>query len=86
MVPNLPPGAEAITAGGQAYYYAAGTFYLQTPEGYQVTPAPLGVTVSSLPPDAVPVTLNGRLYYQSGGAYYLPVMQDGVTVYMTVQP
>ncbi len=86
VVPVLPPGAEAVVAGGVVYYYAAGVFYVQHPNGYRVVPAPLGVTVSSLSPDAVPVNVNGRLYYQARGVHFLPVMQDGVTVFITAQP
>jgi len=85
-VPVLPPGAETIVAGGRVYYYAAGIFYAPHPNGFQVVLAPLGVTVSSLPLDAARVTLNGRFYFQARGVYYLPVMQDGVTVYVTTQP
>lgn len=86
VVPALPPGVETIVAGPTIYYYANGTFYVQQPNGFQVVPAPLGVTVGVLPPDAVPVVINGTLYYQSNGVNYLPVMQNGVTVYMTAQP
>ena len=72
--------------GNDVYYYDSGTFYVHRPDGYQVVPAPLGVTVSSLPTEAVAVTVNGRLYYQARGVYYLPVMQDRVTVFVTAQP
>jgi hypothetical protein len=39
-----------------------------------------------LPPDATAVVINGVTYYQSNGVYYQPVMQNGETAYMTVQP
>jgi hypothetical protein len=85
-VPDLPPGAETVEVNGMIYYYAAGTFYVQQPDGsYIVVPAPLGVTVAELPPDAVSVVINGTGYYQADGAFYLPVMQNGVTAYLTVQ-
>jgi len=48
--------------------------------------APIGVTVSTLPPDATPVTMSGITCYQSAGAFYEPVMANGVTVYLTIQP
>jgi hypothetical protein len=84
-VPDLPPGAETVVANGTVYYYADGVFYVQQADGsYVVVAAPMGVTVSELPPDAVPVVINGTTYYQSDGTYYLPVMQNGVTVYLTV--
>jgi hypothetical protein len=40
--------------------------------------------VSELPPDAVETVANGIVYYLADGTYYLPVMQDGVTAYLTV--
>lgn len=85
-VAQLPPGAEALTVGSITYYYAAGAFYVQQPQGFVVVAPPLGVTVTEVPPGATPVTLNGTLYYQVNGAYFLPMIQDGVTVYMTVRP
>src|SRR5438132_1712945 len=66
-VPELPPGAETIVAGGTAYYYAGGAFYVQTPQGYAVVAPPPGLTVTVLPPDAVSTTINGMLYYAASG-------------------
>lgn len=86
VVPALPPGAETIPVGPTPYYYAGGAFYVQSPQGFVVVAPPLGVTVDALPPGAVPVTINGMVYYQADGAYFMPQMEDGVTVYTTVQP
>lgn len=84
-VPDLPPGTETVVANGTVYYYAAGAFYVQQPDGsYVVVAPPIGVTVSELPPDAVETVVNGVVYYLADGTYYLPVMQDGVTVFLTV--
>ncbi|MGH7977538.1 MAG: DUF6515 family protein [Limisphaerales bacterium] len=84
-IPELPPGAETVVVGDTIYYYAAGAFYVQQPDGgYVVVAPPMGVTVSLLPPDAVPVVINGTTYYQSDGTYYLPVMQNGVVAYLTI--
>lgn len=84
-IPDLPPGAETVEVNGTVYYYADGAFYVQQPDGsYVVVAAPMGVTVSLLPSDAVPVVINGTTYYQADGTYYLPVMQNGVTAYLTV--
>jgi hypothetical protein len=83
VVPAVPPGAETVLAGPNVYYYADGTFYVQQPNGFQVVSAPIGVTVSTLPPDATPVVVNGSTYYQSNGVNYMPVLQNGVTVYLT---
>jgi hypothetical protein len=82
---DLPPGAETVEVGGTVYYYAAGAFYIQQPDGsYIVVAPPMGVTVTMLPPDAVSVVINGTVYNQADGTYYLPVMQNGVTAYLTV--
>lgn len=86
VVPQPPPGAEAIPVGPTVYYYAAGAFYLQEPQGFVVVAPPPGIIITYLPPGAVPVNINGAIYYQADGAYFLAVMQNGVTVYETVQP
>ncbi len=86
VVSVLPPGVETLVANGTVYYYAGGAFYIQQPTGYAVVPPPLGVTVTTLPPGAVPVNINGNLYYTANSVYYMPVMQGGMTVYMTVRP
>jgi len=84
-IPELPPGTEAIQAGNTVYYYAAGAFYVQQPDGsFVVVPAPLGVTVALLPPDATSVVVNGAGYFLADGVYYQPVMQGGVTAYLTI--
>jgi hypothetical protein len=84
-IPDLPPGAETVEVNGTVYYYAAGAFYVQQADGrYVVVAAPIGATVSMLPPDAVSVVINGSVFYQADGTYYMPVMQNGVTAYVTV--
>jgi hypothetical protein len=86
-IPELPPGAETVVVNGMAYYFVDGTFYVQQSDGsYVVVAAPLGVTVGELPSDAASVVVNGTGYFQSGGVFYLPVMQNGVTAYLTVPP
>jgi len=85
VISELPPGAETVTMGDTVYYYAAGAFYIQQPDGsYVVVAAPMGVTVTLLPPDATPVVINGTTCYQADGTYYQPVMQNGVTAYLTI--
>ena len=85
-IPDLPPGTETVVLGDTYYYYAGGAFYVQQPDGsYAVVAAPIGVTVSTLPPDATPVTINGITCYQSDGAYFEPVMENGVTAFLTIQ-
>jgi len=84
-IPALPPGAEAIQVGDTVYYYAAGAFYVQQSDGsFIVVPTPLGVTVALLPPDATSVVVNGIGYFLADGVYYQPVMQGGVTAYLTI--
>ena len=86
IVPQLPSGAEAIAVGSATYYYGGWAFYLQQPTGFEVVPAPLGITVTMLPPGAAPVVIKGVLYYLANDVYYLPVMQGGVTAYVTAHP
>jgi len=86
-ITGLPPGTETIQLGNTIYYYAAGAFYVQQPDGsFVVVAAPLGVTVALLPPDATSVVINGMVYYQVDGVYYQPVLQNGVTAYLTIPP
>jgi hypothetical protein len=86
IVPQLPLGAEAMAVGPTTYYYAGWAFYVQQPTGFAVMPAPLGVTVTMLPPGAAPAVVKGVLYYLANDVHYLPVMQGGVTVYVTSRP
>ena len=86
IVPQLPSGAETMTAGPATYYYAGGAFYFQQPTGFVVVQPPLGVTITALPTGAAPVVISGVLYYLAAGAYYQPIMQGGVTVYVTARP
>ena len=86
-IPDVPPGSETVDVNGTIYYYADGAFYVQQADGsYVVVAAPIGVTVSILSPDATLVVINGTTYYQADGTYYLPVIQNGVTAYLTVAP
>ena len=85
-VPQLPSGAEAVSVGPTTFYYAGGAFYVQQPTGFALVPAPLGVTVTGLPPGATTVAINGAVYFVAGPTYFLPVMQGGVTVYVTAHP
>jgi hypothetical protein len=86
IVPELPEGAETFVIGSATYYYVGNAFYSPQPAGFAVVKAPLGVTVSGLPVGAVPAVINGAMYYLAGDTYFLPVMQAGVTVYVTAQP
>ncbi|MGC9943080.1 MAG: DUF6515 family protein [Verrucomicrobiota bacterium] len=87
VVTDMPPDSETVVVGDTTYYYAGGAFYVQQSDGtFIVVAAPVGVTVSTLPPDASPITINGIVCYQSDGAVYQPVMENGVTAYVTIQP
>lgn len=84
-ISDLPPGTETVQVGDMLYYYVDGAFYVQQADGsYVIVAAPMGVTVSMLPSDAIQVGINGTTYYQADMTYYLPVMQNGVTAYLTV--
>ncbi|HZQ45660.1 MAG TPA: DUF6515 family protein [Verrucomicrobiae bacterium] len=85
-IPQSPPGSIPVVVGNQVYYYMDGTFYVQQGNGYVIVPAPLGVTVPELPSAATQVVVNGNVYYQFNGVYYQPIIQNGVTMYMTTAP
>jgi hypothetical protein len=86
IVPTVPTGAETMVVGPTTYYYAGGACYLQQPNGFAVVQPPLGMTVPTLPPGAGTTVINGVLYYVVGNVYYQPIMQGGVTVYVTARP
>lgn len=82
-----PPGSIPIVAqDGQTYYYMDGVFYVQQGDSYAIVPTPLGVTVPELPSSATQTVINGNVYYQYNGVYYQPIIQNGVTMYVTVAP
>lgn len=83
---QAPPGSIPIVVGNQVYYYMDGTFYAQQGNGYVIVPTPIGVTVPELPSAATQVVFNGNVYYQFNGVYYQPIIQNGVTMYVTVAP
>jgi hypothetical protein len=56
---------------------------LAQPNGFAVVSAPASVTVTELPFGATLVTINGDLYFATGTTYLMPVMQCGITVYVT---
>lgn len=41
--PQEHPGAEAIPYGPTVYYYGAGAFYVQNPQGFVVVQPPPGI-------------------------------------------
>lgn len=86
-LPGPPSGAVAVTAAdGQTYYYADGVFYAPQDNGYGVVGAPLGVAVPELPSGATQTVINGTVYYVYNNVYYQPMIQNGVTTYVTVAP
>ena len=55
------------------YYYHAGSFYTQAPNGYVVVNSPVGAVVPALPVGFSSVVVNGIPYFTYGGAYYRQV-------------
>nr|HML56714.1 hypothetical protein [Solidesulfovibrio magneticus] len=49
-------------------------------------PGPYAGALWALPAAAAAVTIAGATYYAVGNAYYQPVIQDGSTVYVQVNP
>lgn len=83
--PKIPTGAQVVTVGHSAFYYACGAFYGQEPTGFAVVPAPPGAVVNAPPPGAIPLTVNGELYCKVGNTYYEPAVVGGTTLYTTVK-
>ena len=67
------------------YIVSDGVYYQTSGTGYVVVNPPIGVTVVTYPPGAVQAIVGGQVYYHHNGIYYRPVMQNGVTVYLTVR-
>jgi hypothetical protein len=66
--------------GAAVFFFLDGIFYKKGPEGYEVTPAPVGAKVTALPPNVVPVPVDGTLYYVFNGVYYTKLPSGYVVV------
>ena len=55
------------------------------PNGYEVIPPPIGITVAAMPNGAVDQTVNGITYFSYGGAWYQPMYSGGGVTYQVVQ-
>jgi hypothetical protein len=53
-------------------------------KGYQVSPPPVGATVSTLPNGAVADTIKGVTYYKFGDAWYRPFYSGRIVIYEVV--
>lgn len=69
----LPAIAVASVADNfdRTYYYDRGVYYTSSGNGYTVTPAPTGGTVSSLPEGFITVQGSSYTYYYYLGTFYL---------------
>lgn len=65
--------AQAIMLGTLTFFFLDGIFYKKKPDGYVITPAPIGARVAQLPPAVVMVNMNGRNVYTYSGVYYQQV-------------
>ena len=72
--------AQAILFGTLTFFFLDGIFYKKNPNGYVVTPAPIGVRVPALPPTAVIVNNNGRRVYSYSGVYYQQVPEGYIVI------
>jgi hypothetical protein len=90
-IASLPPRYETVYvySSPSPYYYANGTYYTETSGGYEVVPAPVGVTVEHPPEQVVNVTVNENNYGYSNGAYYdviPPEEEDAEPTYEVIAP
>lgn len=70
FIASLPPRYETIVVSGTPYYYANGSYYVQSGNQYQVVAPPVGATVENAPTQITNVYVNGEEYGYSNGAYY----------------
>lgn len=77
-----PNALFSIVFGGGKFYYGAGLFYRQAPEGYVVVPAPIGAIVYTIPNNCNRVVIDGDSYFVYDGVYYRRVAMG----YQVVQP
>jgi hypothetical protein len=89
-VASLPPRYETVYVSSTTYYYANGAYYVAAPAGgYQVAPAPVGVTIVNPPAQVVNVTVNEQNYGYANGAYYdviPPEEEGGEPTYEVIEP
>ncbi|GAB6070077.1 hypothetical protein JCM30760_11740 [Thiomicrorhabdus hydrogeniphila] len=56
---------------GPDQYYSDGVFYRNSPNGYQVIAAPIGVRVNQIPANHRVVRYEHRIYYNARGSWYI---------------
>lgn len=84
--PFLGGPAQAIFLGALTFFFLDGIFYKKEPNGYIVTPAPIGARVPALPPATVRVNIDGRPYYTYSGVYYQQVPEGYIVVKQPIAP
>ena len=84
VVPAPPPSCSTVDLGSGRTYDCGGAFYSSVPNGYEVIPPPIGITVATLPNGAVDQTIGGVTYFTYGGAWYRPMYSGGGVTYQVV--
>jgi len=85
IVKSPPPNRQTVVVKNVTYIVADDVYYQPSGSGYVVVNPPVGVTVGALPPGSTQILINGQVYFLCGGLHYRPAIQNGVTVYTTVQ-
>jgi len=67
---SLPTNAVTCAAKGNSYWYAGGTYYSRTANGYVICRPPVACVVPALPIGSYPFAIAERNYWYYGGAYY----------------
>ncbi len=73
VVGVLPPTSVTIVHRHSQYYFHAGVYYIQRPEGYVVVNPPVGIMVTNLPSATLTFTFSSRAYFFIGGAFYIQI-------------
>jgi Family of unknown function (DUF6515) len=67
----LPADAIALSAGPDAFYFAAGVWYRRAGPRFMVVRPPLGIMVPVLPPGYTMIWAGGAPYYYANETYYV---------------
>jgi len=84
VLQEAPAGAEKVKVSGADYTTYDGTYYQQTPKGYEVVAAPRGAVVAAPPMGYETVRAGEQTYFYYHGTYY--TMRPGGEDYAVVNP
>jgi hypothetical protein len=84
VIKTLPPDHVRVVVKDKDYFFRAGSWFVQGPDGYKLIVAPRGARVKVLPVGYAVVVIGGISYYHYYGSYYR--FDDQTTEYYVVDP